>query len=358
MATAARDYYEILGVPRDADDKAIKAAFRDLAMQYHPDRNKAPHAEEKFKAIAEAYAVLSNPQKRAEYDAGGVPGGVGFTTEELFRGMDFDDLFSGFGFGTGSVFERFLRRRPAGPAPGAALEVTLEIPLRMVLSGGQETVHFTRPVPCSTCHGSGAAADTPPRACTACHGSGQRVQSRSEQGVMFQQITACPTCHGQGMIIEKPCETCHGLGQTTHEEHLSVTIPAGVEDGMILRVPGHGLLSSTPGGLTGDLLVLVRSRPDPRFTRRGADLWHLKTLDVVEAVLGTSQEIPTLDGQVTVTIPPGTQPATVLRLAGKGLPVFGESRRGDVFVQLQVQIPTRLSAKERKLYERLRALQS
>jgi molecular chaperone DnaJ len=353
MAATQRDYYEVLGVSRDADEKAIKAAFRDLALQYHPDRNKAADAEEKFKEIAEAYAVLSNPQKRAAYDAGGVPWGG--TPEDLFRGVDFGDLFSGFGFG-GSIFDRFFHRRAPGPPRGADLEVELVIPLERVLTGGQETVRLTHPTPCATCHGTGAPPDTPPRRCEACNGTGQRVDSRRDRGVLLQQITTCPSCHGRGNIIDKPCTDCHGRGEMEREEELTVTIPLGVEEGMALRIPGHGLPSRDPGGTPGDLLVVVRSTPDARFERHGADLWRLEMVQVPDAVLGTRLEVPTLDGHATVTVPPGTQPDTVLRLPHKGLPVFGNPERGDLYLRVRVHIPEQVSAEERTLYERLRTL--
>lgn len=347
-------------MPRDADDKAIKSAFRDLALTYHPDRNKAPEAEEKFKEIAEAYAVLSNPQKRTDYDAG-VFHGAGMTPEDLFRDIDFGDLFGGFGglgFGGGSMFDRFFpgHRRAPGPPRGADLEVAIAIPLQRVCSGGQETVLVARLAPCDTCHGSGAHPDTPPRRCETCQGSGQQVNSRRDQGVILQQISTCRGCHGRGTLIDKPCADCAGQGQIERQETLTVTIPVGVEEGMALRVPGHGLPSRETGGTCGDLFVVVRTQPDARFERHGKDLWHLESVPLVDAVLGTQMQVPTLDGPATVTIPPGTQPDTVLRLAGKGLPAFGSPGRGHLYLRLRVQVPEQLTAEERQLYERLRAL--
>jgi molecular chaperone DnaJ len=359
MATTSRNYYDILGVAHDADEKTIKNAFRDLALQYHPDRNKAPGAEEKFKEIAEAYAILSNPQKRAAYDAGGMTGAGGVPFEDLFSGIDFSDIFGGLdlGFGNESIFERFLhRRRPPGPPQGAHLEVAIAVPLERILTGGQETVHLTRPATCAVCHGSGAHPDTPPRRCEPCQGTGQRITSRRDSGVMLQQITPCPTCHGRGSIIDQPCTECHGRGETERPEDIQVTIPAGVEEGMALRIPGHGLPSREGSGPPGDLFVVVHSTPDARFERQGADLWHLATVSLVDAVLGTTLDVSTLDGHVTVTIPPGTQPDTVLRLHGKGLPVYGQSRRGSLYLRLRVHVPERLSATERQLYEQLRAV--
>jgi molecular chaperone DnaJ len=359
MAATVRDYYEVLGVPRDADEKTIKDAFRKLALQYHPDRNKAPDAEARFKEIAAAYAVLSDAKKRADYDAGGVAGVAGVSPEDLFRGINFDDLFGGLGFdvGGGGLFDRFFRhRRPTGTPHGANLEVDLEVPLERVCSGGEETVHLTHPQACPTCHGSGARPGTAPRRCEPCNGTGQRVTSRSDRGITFQQITPCPSCHGRGNVIEQPCAECDGRGEVQRPETLTVTIPVGVEEGMALRIPGRGLPSHDAGGLPGDLFVVVRSAPDPRFERRGADLWRAETLSVVDAVLGTRLEVVTLDGPTTVTIPPGTQPDTVLRLRSKGLPVFGGSGRGDLYLRVQVRVPDRLSPTERDLYERLRSL--
>ncbi len=362
MPATQRDYYEVLGVPRDADDKAIKDAFRTLALQYHPDRNKAPEAEEKFKEIAAAYAVLSDPQKRAEYDAGGFTGVGGLTPEEIFRTIDFGDLFGGLGIGFGGgglwgggLFDRFLHRQTPGPQRGADLEVDLTIPLQRVLTGGEETVRLTHPMPCTTCQSSGAEPGTTPKSCEACKGTGQQTQSRRERGVLFQQITTCPTCHGRGHIIEHPCSTCHGRGEVTRDEALSVTIPVGMEEGMALRIPGHGLPSQDAKQPPGDLLVVVRSAPDPHFERQGADLWGTETVDVVDAVLGAHLDIATLDGPTKVTLAPGAQPDMVLRLPHKGLPHLGGTTRGHLYLRLRVHIPERLSAEERQLYERLRA---
>lgn len=362
VETAQRDYYEVLGVARDADAKAIKDAFRQLALQYHPDRNKAPGAEDKFKEIAEAYAVLSDPKKRADYDARGFAGVAGFTPEDLFGGIDFGDIFGGhdfgFDFGGGGLFDGLFRRRHAGPPRGANIEVDLTIPLEKVASGGEETVRLARPVPCAACHGSGAKAGTTPRRCETCGGSGRLTQSRRQEKehVLIQQITTCPACHGQGVFIDTPCPECHGSGQGGKEESLTVKIPPGVEEGMALRVSGKGMPSAETGGTPGDLFVVVRSRPDRRFTRDGADLWRAATLSLPEAVLGATLEVPTLDGKVTATVPPSSQPDTVLRLAGKGLPEFGSSRHGDLYLRLRLHVPERLSAQQRELYQRLQAL--
>ncbi len=354
-----RDYYEILGVPRDADQKAIKKAFRKLALKYHPDKNKAPGAEEKFKQIAEAYAILSDPKKRADYDAHGLAGVAGFSAEDLFGGINFEDIFAGFapGFdvGGGGLFERLFRRH-AGPRRGANIEVLLRVPLERVVTGGEEEVRIGRPTTCSACNGNGAEAGTQPRNCNECGGSGRLIKTRREGSVGIQQINTCPDCRGKGHFIDHPCPQCHGRGETTSHQTLKVKVPVGVEEGTALRVPGHGMPSPEPGGVAGDLHVIVRTAPDPRFERHGANLWRAETIDLTDAVLGTRRTAPTLDGEISVKIPPGTQPDSVLRLRGKGLPAFGGGRRGDLYLRLNVRVPEKLSAKERRLYEGLREL--
>lgn len=358
-AAAKRDYYEVLGVAREADAKAIKDAFRRLAMQYHPDRNKEPGAEARFKEIAEAYAVLSDAKKRADYDAGGFAGVEGLRPEDLFGGIDFEDLFGAAGFDGGGLFERFFggrgRTRHAGPPRGENIEMLLQVPLERVLHGGEERVRLERPQPCPACQGSGARAGTAPRPCPSCKGSGQAVKSRREGGVLYQQISPCAECHGVGRFIDEPCPDCHGSGHLEHGETLTVKVPVGVEDGMALRIPGHGM-PAPQGGTPGDLFVVVRAQPDSRFQRHGADLWRLQELSLLDAVLGAELAVATLDGSAKVKVPPGTQPDTVLRLRGKGLPHFGHAGRGDLLLRLNVQVPAHLSTEERSLYEQLRRL--
>jgi molecular chaperone DnaJ len=358
IPAAQRDYYEVLGVPRDADAPAIKDAFRKLALRYHPDRNKEPGAEDRFKEIAEAYAVLSDPKKRAAYDAGGFARVSGLTPEDLFANIDFEDLLGGLSFDWGGgLFDRFFgRRRRAGPARGADVEVMLEIPLERVLTGGEETVTVGRAELCAACAGSAAEPGTSPRACGACEGTGRHVASTRERGVTFQHITTCTSCGGQGRIIDTPCRSCGGRGEVQRADTLSVTVPPGVEDGTVLRIPRRGLPSRDTSGSAGDLLVVVRTAADPRFERAGADLARADAVNVADAVLGTTLDVPTLEGMTTVSVPPGTQPGAVLRLRGKGLPVFGGRRRGDLYLRLHITVPESLTAEERQLWERLRAL--
>ncbi|MEA2079486.1 MAG: J domain-containing protein [Pseudomonadota bacterium] len=364
MAKSQRDYYEVLGIARDADHIAIKEALRELAMKYHPDRNKSPDAEEKFKEIAEAYAVQSDPKKRTQYDHSGFAGVADLTPEDLFGGIDFGDLFGdmgfGFDFGGGGVFDRLFRHRRQGPALGQDLAVSLVGPLERINSGGDETVRFTRAVSCPTCSGSGAKPGTKPRSCESCGGSGRRVITRDQKqdkgNIHFQQITVCPACRGRGSFIDHPCGECHGSGQVEKEESLKVHIPAGLEEATPLRIREHGMPSKEAGGPPGDLFVVVSSAPDSRSERVGADLWRRETLEIADAVLGTRLKVPTLEGDVDVKVPPGTQPDEVLRLRGKGLQQFGGGGHGDLNLRIQVQIPEKLSAEERALYEQLRSL--
>ncbi len=347
----------MLGVRRDADEKAIKDAFRELALRYHPDRNKEPDAEERFKEIAEAYAVLSDPKKRAEYDNRGFAGVSGFSSEDLFGGVDFGDIFGrDFGFG-GGLFEQFFGRH-RGPSKGEDIEIEVTIPLDKVVQGGDEAVRFRRSAACEACGGSGAAKGTQPKTCSACHGTGRVTTSRRESGgnIFIQQVSICPACGGNGVIVEHPCPNCAGTGAVEHLENIAVTIPVGVEEGMALKVRGKGQQSPEAGGVPGDLYVVVRTAPDERFSRSGADLWRTETISVPDAVLGTTLTVPTLDADATVTVPPGTQPDAVLRLRGKGLPQFHGRGHGDLYLRLKVHVPERLASAEADLYNKLRSL--
>ena len=301
--------------------------------------------------------MLSDPRKRAEYDAHGFAGVADFSPQDLFAGINFDDIFGGlnFNFG-GGLFDTFFGRRPSGPPRGENIEVVLEVPLERVLRGGEEKLRYQRPANCPTCHGSGAKPGTAPRKCDACGGTGRKVESRRQKGVMLQQISTCPACGGGGTFIEQRCPECKGSGRIVRDETLMVKIPVGIEEGTALRVAGHGLPGDRAGSAPGDLFVVVRSLPHEHFERAGPDLWHLQVVEVADAVLGDTLQVPTLDGKpVDVALAPGTQPETVLRLRGKGLPEFGGSRRGDLLVRIKVRIPERPSAEERRLYQQLRA---
>lgn len=356
--TAQRDYYEVLGVPRDADGKEIKKAFHRLALKYHPDRSEEPDAEERFKEAAEAYAVLSDPQKRAEYDARGRTAVSGLSPEDLWAGMDLGDIFADVGlrgFDTGGLFERLFGRpaRPARPR-GADIEVRLAVPLARVLSGGEQTVPVRRLARCGTCGGSGAKPGTEPRTCSMCGGTGKRVAARRDEGLLVRHITTCTACGGRGTVIDEPCPACGGRGEVEQHDTVTVEIPPGVEDGDVLRVPGLGMPGPGPGDPPGDVYVVVQTAPDPRFARRGPDLWHRAEIEVPDAVLGTLLTVPTLEDETTLRIPPGTQPNQVFRITGRGLPRPRGGGRGDMLVTVTVRIPDQLDEAERELYERLR----
>lgn len=360
-AADQRDYYEVLGVPRDADAKGIKAAFRRLAMRYHPDRNKAPDAEAHFKEIAKAYAVLSDPKKRSQYDAHGASAVAGFSHEDLYGGINFEDLFGDLGFDfsgfKGTQFNDFFGTHRSNRTPhGPNQEIELRVPLERVASGGEEVLRYTRDVRCSACQGSGARPGTAPRQCPTCQGTGEKVQDRNDGGISFRHITTCPECSGRGMLIDQPCTDCNGAGRQEREAALKLQIPAGMDEGTVLRVPGHGAEGKAPDSAAGDLYVVVRSQADPRFERRGTELLRTETVEIADAVLGTSLEVPTLAGRARVEVPPGTQPDTLLRLPGKGLPEASGHRHGDLVVQIRVRIPESLSVEELRLYRRLREL--
>ena len=360
-----RDYYEVLGISKDADQKSIKDAYHRLAMKWHPDRSKKPDAEERFKEIAKAYAILSKPEKRAQYDAHGFEGVAHFTDEDLFRNIDLGSLFGdmGFGFGPGgdSIFDRFFGGRARRPARGQDMRLNLELSLKRIAKGGKETIRYNRPISCKKCSGYGTASGKPPQKCKTCNGSGhqvriQKAEEKKGQTISIQQIITCTECHGRGTSVEDACKKCGGGGQLDKIEKLRLDIPVGIEDGMTLRVPGHGLPGG-PGVEPGDLHVLISTAPDARFQRRGADLWRAETLQITDAVLGSTLHVQTLDGDVDVKIPAGTQPNEILRLRGKGLPRFGRSGNGDINLRIQLHIPDHLSEEETKLYTQLRELQ-
>lgn len=349
----SRDYYEVLGVDREATPDQIKDAFRQLALRYHPDRSSEPDAEERFKEIAAAYAVLSDPTRRATYDRGG---DVGLTAEDFFTGIDLEDLFRdlGFGFdlGEGPFGGLFGARR--GPRRGRDIEMSVTVTLDEVATGVVRRLDLPRRTTCSTCGGAGTAPGTERRPCDACGGRGQHVTERRQNGTVLRQITICSSCGGEGRIIDTPCPDCGGRGEQTSTSALEITIPIGVESGTALRLSGRGEPSPDPDGPPGDAYVVVRVAPDPRFDRRGPHLWRAETIDVVDAVLGTEIEAPTLDGEVRVAIPPGTQPGSILRLGGKGLPRGGGQGPGDLLLAVDVRIPTSLDGEQRRLWEALR----
>ena len=360
MAAGKRDYYEVLGVSRDTDPQDIKKAYRKLAMEYHPDHNQEPDAEEKFKELSEAYGVLSDAEKRSRYDRGGFAGLDGMSAEDIFGGINFGDIFGSRGGGLGgSIFNDifgFGRGRRRGPAPGSNVEVEITVSLKRILTGGEETVVYNRLEACPSCEGSRAKAGTEPKKCAECDGAGQKVYTTHQQGMTFQQVAGCPACRGQGFIIEELCPDCDGRGSVERETKIEINVPPGIEEGVALRVPGHGNLSPDQGAPPGDLIVVIHTEKDKRFERKGEHLYRNVKIQISDAVFGTKIDVPILVGEVEVKIPAGTQPGTVMRLGNEGLPGFRSGRRGDIYLNIQVEIPKKPSKAEKKIFEELRDL--
>jgi molecular chaperone DnaJ len=343
-----QDYYEILGIGRDASDAEIKKAYKRLAVQYHPDRNQgSKEAEEKFKDLAEAYSVLSDPRKRDLYNRFGKDGlqGAGFSpgfqsVDDIFSsfGSIFDDLF-GFSFGGG---RRSRSRR--GPRRGPDLRYDMEIPFHEAVLGAERDIELAHAVRCETCNGTGAAPGTAKKACTTCHGSGQIVQ---RQG-FFTLSTTCPTCHGAGEVIETPCGECHGSGKVEKMRTVTLTIPAGVDDGTRMRLSEEGEPGDL-GGPPGDLYVFLHVQPDKRFVRDGVDLHTEAEIDFVQAVLGTEVEVPLIDGTRAVEVKRGTQPGETIVLRGEGVSHLRGHGKGDLVIHLSVNIPKKLKKDQEEL---------
>jgi molecular chaperone DnaJ len=353
--TVPRDYYEVLGVPRDADTKTIKEAFRQLARRYHPDISAEPDAEQRFKEVAEAYGMLSDPARRASYDAQGSAGLAGATSEDLWGGIDFADVFGSGAAAFGSLFERLFGPTAAGPQRSQDVHLDLVIALDEVLTGGNHAVTIRRPGPCLRCAGSGSRPGTTPRRCPGCGGTGQRAVASRHGPLVVHQVTTCPECGGGGRVIDQPCPACEASGTAVCEEKVTFGIPPGIPEGATLRLTGRGLPSPVPGGLPGDAYVSIRTRADPRFTRADADLWHNLHVQAPDAVLGVTTAVPVPGGEARVRVPPGTQPGSVLRVGGKGLPRYGGHGRGSLNLTVILDIPRQLSSRQRQLYEQLRA---
>jgi len=346
MATAEHDYYELLGVPRDADDAEIKKAFRRLARRLHPDVSEEPDAEARFREISEAYEVLSNAETRQLYDRFGHAGlrSGGFTPTHFDMG-NLGDLFAAF-FGD----DLFGVGARGGRARGADVAAEVAIELVDAARGTKVTVPFETAVSCATCGGDGVKPGTQPIQCDRCGGSGRLQQvSRSLFGE-FIRTSACPQCGGRGQVIEHPCETCNGAGRTLEARKLDVDIPAGIHDGQRIRLSGEGHAGAL-GGRAGDAYVLVRVRPDERFVREGNDIFSQVDLTIVEAALGATVGVETLDGSIELTFEPGTQPGDVRVLRGKGMPVLQGFGRGDQRVLVNVAVPRRLTDEQRRLLE-------
>ncbi|MBQ5737661.1 MAG: molecular chaperone DnaJ [Alistipes sp.] len=356
-----RDYYEVLGVERNADADTIKKAYRKAAIKYHPDKNPGDkEAEEKFKEAAEAYDVLSNDDKRARYDRfghagmsgaaggsgfGGFSGG-GFSMEDIFE--QFGDIFGG-AFGGGFGGGRSSRARTSR---GSDIRITVKLSLNEIAEGVTKKLKINKTVACSACGGSGAKDSSSYSTCSQCNGSGYIISVQNSFFGRMQTQSVCPTCQGTGRVIKDKCSKCSGEGTERGQEIIEVKIPAGVGDGMVLTVRGKGNAARN-GGQNGDLLVVIEEEHNPQLVRDGNDLIHNLNITVTTAILGGEVEVPTIDGKARIKIAPGTHAGKVLRLRGKGLPDVNGYGRGDIMVVVDITIPDELTKEERKLVEKL-----
>ena len=356
-----RDYYEVLGVQKNASQDEIKSQYRKLALKFHPDRNKSPDAPEYFKEVSEAYAVLSDLEKRKIYDTYGHAGVDNrYSAEDIFRGsrVNFEDIFGsgfesifesifgggGFRFG-GFDFGGFGRER------GADLVYDTTITLEDVLKGKREAIELPREIDCENCKGSGCAPGTSLRTCSVCNGHGQVRTSRSSGFSTFVTVQPCNTCRGQGKIIERPCSKCKGSGKQKATRIFSFEIPAGIETGEY-RIKGEGQVIQN--GINGDLIVRIKVKPHDKFKRDGADIFYDENISMIDVTLGRTLVVPTLEGTEKISVEPGSQPNTMIKLKGKGLPRQEGRGRGDEYVRLVVNIPEKLDKHQRKLLEELR----
>ncbi len=351
-----RDYYEVLGVKKGASKDEIKDTYRKLAMQFHPDRNKDVGAEERFKEISEAYAVLSDDQKRQTYDNLGHQGfDQRYTSEDIFRGADFDSVFRDMGFG--DLFRSFFGGGGFGGGyeernRGQDLAFNLEIALEEAARGTEKEIEIPRTERCEVCGGSGANPGTSARICPRCGGAGKIQNMRKAGFATYVQVTPCPTCKGKGKLIDSPCSNCHGAGLVRRRRKITVKIPMGIDEGYQLRLRGEGDFAPNDGE-PGDLYVVVHVKQHPQFIREGDDLWHVTIITYPQAALGADISVPTLDGTTTIKIHPGTQVGETLTLRGKGMPRFRGYGRGDLILRIGVSIPEKLTNQQRALLEQL-----
>ena len=347
---AKRDYYEVLGVARTASDTEIKSAYRKLALQYHPDRNPDdPHAEEKFKEASEAYSVLADSEKRARYDRfghAGVGGAGGFTGFDPATFSGFEDLF-------GDLFADFFGTARGGRGRsraqrGGDIRFDLELEFTEAVFGVQKEVEITRQEACDKCHGSGVA---PGKSAEPCQGCGGRGQIRFQQG-FFSVSRTCPNCRGAGSVIKDPCPACHGHGRTAHTRKIEVTVPAGVEDGTRIRYAEQGE-AGTQGGEAGDLYIVLHVKEHEFFEREGKDLYCVVPISFPQAALGAEIMVPTLEGEAKLKVPEGTPSGAQFKLRHKGVPSLNGHGKGDLFVEVRVQTPSKLTKRQKELLHEL-----
>ncbi|MFX1562564.1 MAG: molecular chaperone DnaJ [Promethearchaeota archaeon] len=356
-----RDYYEVLGVSRNASEDEIKRAYRKLALKYHPDRNKSSDATENFREISEAYAVLSDKEKRNMYDRFGHAGVHGrWSVDDIFGGVNFEDLFRSFGIGGGfggfgSIFDLLMGgpsfRRTTRRTAGIDLRYDMEISLKEAASGLEQEITIPRDESCPHCKGTGGEPGTEIISCSQCKGTGElRQMQRSAFGQVIR-ISTCPACQGRGQTPKKQCKECRGRRVVRRERQLLVKIPPGVDTGTMLRLSGQG--ASEEGGQPGDLYVVIHVRPDPTFKRMGDDILIEVPISITQATLGAEIEVPTLTKRARLQIPAGTQPDTILRLKGEGMPRTHGRGQGNQLVRIKVVVPSKLKDKQRELLEQL-----
>lgn len=362
MPQSKRDYYEVLGISRNADEAEIKKAYRKLAKQYHPDVNPGDKdAEAKFKEISEAYEILGDPQKRSRYDqfghAGVDPNGFG-NAGAGFGGFDFggfSDIFETFeSFFGGSGFGRSSRSR-TGPQKGADLKYSVEISFEEAAFGVEKEISMSRHENCSKCGGSGSKPGTSPATCKKCGGTGQIQNKHATPFGQFIDVRACDMCRGEGKIITDPCPECKGMGKVRKTFKKKINIPAGIDDGQIITSRGDGE-PGTRGGPPGDLFITVSVKPHPIFRRQGYDVVCEIPITFVQAAIGAELEVPTLDGKVRYSIPEGTQTGTIFRLKNKGIPYLRGNGRGDQYVKVEIEVPKKLNEKQKELLKEFAAL--
>lgn len=357
-----RDYYEVLGISKNVSKSELKSVYRKLALKYHPDKNKASDSEEKFKEISEAYAVLSDDKKRSQYDQFGHEGiDSRYTREDIFRGVNFEDIFRNSGFGgIGGLFEQFFGgggRSRDSRSRGADMQQEISITLEEVAKGISKTIRIHRKQKCSVCNGSGAKPGSNVQSCPDCHGAGEVQYVQSAGFARIMRVETCRKCRGRGEIVDIPCTDCRGVGLSNKMSTLKIDIPAGIDSGSNLRLSGEGE-DGLHGGPPGDLYVVIHVKSHNTFERHGDDIVIQKKISFVEAALGTDIDIPGLNEKLNLKIPSGIQSGTVLRLRNKGIPHLGRYGEGDELVQVLVETPVKLNNRQRELLEELADLSS
>lgn len=349
-----RDYYEVLGIQKGATDDEVKKAYRQMAKKYHPDLNPGDkEAEAKFKEVNEAYEVISDKEKRARYDqfghAGVDPnyGAGGYGGSPFGQDIDFGDIFSSV-FGGFGGFGGRRSANPNSPRRGADVETSVTITFDEAAKGCKKEISYNAVATCTECSGTGAAKGTSPKTCSACGGRGQvTINQRTPFGVV-QTSRVCDACKGKGKVVDTPCKACYGQGKIKKTKKVEITIPAGISDGQMLNVSGHGS-SGTNGGVAGDLHVHINVRPHQLFERRGDDVWCEIPITFAQAAMGAEVTVPTIDGKVKYSVHDGTQPGDIFKLKGKGIPHINGKGRGDQYVKVTVEVPRNLNSKQKEI---------